>query len=130
MQQRHEYADILEAIARGDEIQSLNTHKDWEDIPAYQAITWIANRKPVTRFRIKPKTIRIGGYDIPEPMRESPEIGTHYYLLNLDGLTPWDIWADDDADNNYLEAGLAFKTREDVMKVREAILSLLRKPSK
>jgi len=129
MQQRHEYADILEAIARGEVIQQSNGSV-WLDAKYEQVFQWMAHMKSIEGFRIKPKTIRIGEFDVPEPMRESPEIGTHYYLLNLDGLIPWDIWADDDADNNYLEAGLAFKTREDVMKVKEVILSLLRKPSK
>lgn len=29
------------------------------------------------------KTIRIGEYDVPEPLREAPEIGTTYYVINI-----------------------------------------------
>ena len=129
--QEHEYSELLRAIARGEAIQSLNMHKVWEDISAKQTLIWIANRKPAVLFRIKPKTIRIGEYDVPEPMREAPEIGYKYFRLDFDRRDHWMLtWADDKADKIYLKNGLVFKTAEDVKIARDAILSLLKKETK
>lgn len=81
--------------------------------------------KNCNEYRLKPKTIRIGNYDVPEPMREKPEIGTHYYAVNFacsDGVI-MDIWHNKSADNQRLEYGVCHSTRENCIIHAKALFS-------
>ena len=128
--QEHKYASILRAIAAGVDIESL-VGGEWMVATPRELLVWIATEKPVERFRIKQSTIRIGEYDVPEPMREAPEIGYKYFRLDFDRRDPWWLtWANDKADKIYLKNGLVFKTAEDAKIARDAILSLLKKETK
>jgi hypothetical protein len=70
-------------------------------------------------YRRKPKTIRIGEFDVPEPLRVAPVVGTRYWMPRLDGLdfhltTSDDLWKDDNSalHDCRLGAGIVHLTRE------------------
>ena len=77
-------------------------------------------------YRVKPKTIRIGEYDVPEPMREIPVHGTSYYAVDtVSPDSPMEyIWVNDPADNNWLRLGIVHSTRDAAVLHAEALLSL------
>jgi len=130
---KHQYAHILHALAEGETIQCLNTDKGntWEDLTSDQVFSWIMRRRPVQYLRPKPKVVRIGGCEVDEPYRTAPEVGTAYYRLNLRyAYQKVTTWHGDEEDLECLQKGLAFKTKDDMEKAKEAILDLLTtKPS-
>ena len=95
----------------------------WEAI--YVPMPFYANME----YRLKPeppKTIRIGEYDVPEPVREPLENGaTCWYpkLSNIDLIDGY-IWCNDDTDMRMLSNGLIHLTEEAAKAHAEALLSL------
>lgn len=78
------------------------------------------------KYRRRPKTIRIGEHDVPEPMRVAPPVGTEYWSLNLGLNSAYETgWNGDDADYIRLRKGLCFSTQEGAEKAMKAIYSLL-----
>lgn len=81
------------------------------------------------QYRLKPeppKTIRIGEYDVPEPVREPLENGTTCWypkLSNIDLIDGY-IWCNDDTDVRMLSNGLIHLTEEAAKAHAEALLSL------
>lgn len=77
-------------------------------------------------YRIKPKTVRIGEYDVPEPMREMPALGTTYYVANT--VTPSSpreyAWVCDVADIDWFNFGITHSTRDAAVLHAKALLSL------
>lgn len=77
-------------------------------------------------YRVKPKTIRIGEYDVPEPMREIPARGTTYYVV--DTVTPKSprkyTWVGDTADISWFNLGILHSTRDAAVLHAKALLSL------
>ena len=77
-------------------------------------------------YRVKPKTIRIGEYDVPEPMREIPARGTTYYVVDM--VTPNSprnyAWAGDTADISWFNHGILHSTRDAAVLHAKALLSL------
>ena len=77
-------------------------------------------------YRIKPRTISIGEYDVPEPCRVKPWHGTIYYVADLDfPLEPDKYrWSEVGLDNTRLEQGRVHLTSEAAIIHAKAILSL------
>ena len=75
---------------------------------------------------LRSKTIRIGLFDVPEPLREAPEVGTRVFtpnLVNDDGYTDFN-WDSDYTDNRMLCRGLIHKTKESAILHSSALSSL------
>lgn len=75
---------------------------------------------------MQPKTIRIGEFDVPEPLRESPAVGTAVFtpnLVNNDGYLIFN-WDSDFTDNRMLCRGLIHKTKESAIIHSKALISL------
>ena len=77
-------------------------------------------------YRIRPNTIRIGEYDVLEPMREMPALGTTYYVV--DTITPKSprkyTWVGDTSDIGWLNRGILHSTRDAAVLHAQALLSL------
>ena len=73
-----------------------------------------------------PKTIRIGEYDVPEPVREPLEKDTEYWIahFSLEGLANRFKWYSDKFDNRVLKNGLIHLTKEDAVIHAKALMSL------
>lgn len=81
------------------------------------------------QYRRKPKTIRIGEHDVPEPMRAAPMLGKEYYVPVL-GQAGSEVyrWRHDEVDQWYLTIGLVHDTREAADAHAKALVSLTAAP--
>ena len=73
-----------------------------------------------------PKTIRIGEYDVPEPVREPLEKDTEYWIahFSLEELANRFKWYSDKFDNRVLKNGLIHLTKEAAVIHAKALMSL------
>lgn len=75
-----------------------------------------------------PKTIRIGKYDVPEPVREPLEYteseDERYWFpkLNSPELCDWNYWCDDEMDKQHLLRGIIHITKEAAIQHAKALL--------
>lgn len=77
---QHPYAKILRAIADGEEIEWQRSNGCWEYQGLDQTFAEIAsNAYSPDRYRVKPKTITINGFEVPEPLREMQPDGTQVF---------------------------------------------------
>lgn len=81
---------------------------------------------PLTNLMIKPRTININGFEVPEPCRKPLNKGTVYYYFepfipkdNVDSL----LWVDDDIDRKLLGLGIIHLTKENAIQHIKALLS-------
>ena len=128
---KHKYHVILNALAEGEEIQYLlhPSSSYWKTLPAECFLRAMVNGElgSPELYRVKPKTININGYEVPEPVRTKPNKGTHYYYY-LSDLTSCAFckriyWNDDPNDNYYLESGLVHLNEEAAIQHAKALLS-------
>ena len=96
---------------------------EWLDVSA--AILFNEN----LQYRLKPeppKTIRIGEYDVPEPVREPLEKDTEYWIASflLAELADNFKWDSDKFDNLVLKNGLIHLTKEAAVIHAKALISL------
>ena len=98
---------------------------EWVDVSA--AILFNEN----LQYRLKPeppKTIRIGEYDVPEPVREPLEYteseDERYWFpkLNSPELCDWHYWYDDEMDKQHLLRGIIHLTKEAAIQHAKALL--------
>lgn len=85
---------------------------------------------PYGEFEIKPKTININGFEVPEPVRFVIEIGTAYYIpiITADIIMPkCYYWCNNEQDNSYLVKGLVHLTPESALLHAKALLSFTQK---
>jgi hypothetical protein len=75
-------------------------------------------------WKIKPRTININGYEVPEPMRVKPSLGDKFYITFLTNNTIESyFFSDSSTENRWFNQGLAHKTREAAELHLEALLS-------
>lgn len=76
-----------------------------------------------------PRTIRIGKFDVPEPLREAPEIGTCLFVpalhaVSINGSRASSLmWDGDQYDLQMLQGGMLHTTREAAGLHAKALLS-------
>lgn len=76
-------------------------------------------------YRQIPKTIKIGNFDIPEPMREKPEIGSEYFYVSCSspsGIRA-EFWHDSETDNRILDRRICHLTRDNCILHARALFS-------
>lgn len=59
-----------------------------------------------------PKTIRIGEYDVPEPLREAPAVGTEVWVSDFYGNRLCFTWAGLMHERKWIKWGLLQRTEE------------------
>ena len=128
----HPHAELMMEYAK----IAQTTDKPWTHFEVRQndSCVWEAIHLPVSfyshmEYRLKPeppKTIRIGEYDVPEPVREPLEKDTEYWIahFSLEGLANRFKWYSDKFDNRVLKSGLIHLTKEAAVIHAEALLSL------
>ena len=77
-------------------------------------------------YRIKPRTIKIGDFDVPEPMREIPTYGDIVFTVEIDekrlcGETTWNGL---EFVSTMLERGLLHKSKHDAITHAKALIAL------
>lgn len=85
---------------------------------------------PLAAWKIKQKTININGFEVPEPLFEKPEIGTEYYVPDMNSRNSFVdsfTWVNDPIDKDYFEKGLVHLTEEAAELHAKALLSFTQK---
>lgn len=78
---------------------------------------------------LRSKTIRIGLFDVPEPLRESPRLCAILFTPNLVTTSGYlcITWDSDGTDDRMLQRGLLHTTKEAAIIHTKALLSLTEK---
>lgn len=81
-------------------------------------------------LRIKKKTLRIGAFDVPEPVRKPLEAGTKYYVPkpHSEPLVDYYKWVGDGVDHTLVQRGLAHLSEEAAELHAKALLSFTARP--
>ena len=112
----HKHAEFLHALAdgRGDEFECH--HESWGDdvwrrSPGYAGS--ICQYPDNWTVRRKPRTIRIGNLDVPEPMRIAPAMGTAVWLVCIHTDPPYRYsWSGNATEQGWLKLGICHLTKE------------------
>lgn len=124
----HPQAYLFRWIADGETIErSRITEDNWVYQSTYQLLQDMLQDASCKKYRIKPKTIRIGKYDVAEPMKKAPTEGTTYWRIT--GLTANGVddytWENDGTDHNLLSNAGIWEKKEDALLAAKAIKELL-----
>ena len=126
----HVNAEILRAIADGKKVQYRNTtsNKDgtWKDFDKnIEACSNLLTGHPVVEWRVAPKTVKIGDFEVPEPCRVAPEVGQRFWAVNPFSGPQSFLWDGYKGDHYALDSGFVHLTEEAARQHYEAIKSLL-----
>lgn len=83
-----------------------------------------------TKYRRKPRTIRIGEIDIPEPVREPLRNGEKYFVPAIDcgdAYVDKSTWYNDSTDKRLLKQGFVHITNEAALAHAKALIALTAK---
>ena len=111
----------------GKEVQVRQPGDDWSLVlPASHDNGAYVRFFDEYEYRIKPSTIRIGGYDVPEPVREPLQVGDEYYTpsigVNGVGVVAME-WIGEVDDYDRLTCGLIHLTIDSAEMHTKAIVS-------
>jgi len=127
---KHKHADLMLAYAQ-DAQETQAPWKLWQFKNPYVDDWSDATSHPswdnMTEYRRKPRTIRIGAYDVPEPLRVAPLSDTHYYAPHFgcdNSIVDYRYSVDSDHDNLILKRGMMHLTREAAEIHAKALISL------
>lgn len=105
--------------------------KAWKNWEIKMRYGWIPCQSPLgfypeNQYRRRPRTIRIGEYDVPEPLRQAPVHGTEYWYprFSHSGYCSKGWWRAEDFDFRLLNGGMVHLTEEDAHIHAEALISL------
>ncbi len=89
-------------------------------VPLRSNPNWYDN----TEYRRKPRTVRIGERDVPEPMRVAPAMGSTYYIVDYSYAehNAYHHWHNDEYDNIMLQSGLCHATEKAAIAHAEALI--------
>ena len=134
-QSKHVHAELMAQYAE----DAMRTNKPWQLLEFKQIVDvdqtwsdwteckcspeWCEYRK----YRRKPKFININGYNVPEPLREEPAMGTDYFVVSTSNPTPQEFaWSGYSAERQKLKAGVIHLTKENAQIHLDALLSFTR----
>lgn len=120
---KHPHAEAIMEYAK----DAMLTDKPWELWEFSNDDAWLTHKNhpqwhQETKYRRKPKTININGYEVPEPLRVAPVMETEYYTCELDQVCTF-FWEGCGFDKNKLKLGLVHSTKEAAELHRKALLS-------
>lgn len=127
----HKHAAVIKAYAE----RAQESETPW-DILQIQTATglWIDATCehgffPCDEYRIKPRTININGFEVPEPALEPLEDGKKFFKIDLehDELCDEYMWQSDHFDSHWLSLGIIHLTREAAQLHAKALLSFTKK---
>ena len=116
-----ELAPTITAAAEGGVVQYLAADGNWYDGSG----AFISPNK----YRVKPeepKTIKVNGFDVPEPMRKAPVLGTYYYIAypTCEAYYHGYSWDGNPLETCWLLRGLLYSTREAAVAHAKAMLGI------
>ena len=116
-----ELAPIIAAAAEGKVVQYLAADGNWYTSQG-------AFSHPI-EYRVKPeepKTIKVNGFDVPEPMREPVAVCTPFYLADATVSKYYSefYWTAAESDTSWLARGLLHTTAEAAVAHAKAMLGI------
>ena len=125
---KHKHADLMLEYAKQAQ-ESEEPWRNWE--MSREGICWVSvdsnpswniNRE----YRMKKKTINIGGIEITEPVRGALTIGEIYYIpyLGASSRASYHIWQGDDLDYLRISSGIVHRNEDDAIKHAIALMGL------
>lgn len=128
------HKEMFEALLAGETLEELNEYtlrlhednllfKNKEGLIA--PLNNLYLRNPMD-WRIKPKTININGFEVPEPLREKPERDTDYYVPTISDFNSFIneyTWEGDHIDNKFFSKGFIHLTEDAAELHAKALLS-------
>lgn len=131
----HPHAALMLLYAQ----DAAETDKPWErwEMRVHPSYDWAELRRnpdwtDVTQYRRKVKTIRIGEFDVPEPLRVAPAHGTYCTVPNLlrpDRKSQF-VWTDTAHHRAWLAQSIVHVDDAAAEQHAEALLSLTKSPPK
>jgi hypothetical protein len=125
----HPHAEFLHLVLNGEDTSDWEArHKECPNTtfsPASDYAGCVLGSPGFWTVRRKPKTIKIGEMDVPEPMRVAPADGTSYWVVRVAEDTPYlSIWTSDETDFGFgwLNSGLCHLKKEDAEQHRRALI--------
>lgn len=114
-----EILPIVQAGANGEEIEYLHQGKFWST-KVFPTLEY------ETEYRIKPKTIKVNGFDVPEPVRNPLNKGDMYYMPNTysERFYRKFTWMNDMDDKRSLERNLIHMTEKAAVAHAKAMLGI------
>ena len=109
--------EALKALADGEEVEFCNRDV-WDSVGEMIVIAHFTNDR--FKFRLKPRTITLNGFEVPTPFK--PEIGEQYYYL-WDCQEGYSSTSYKDSDPVVLGA---WRTEEEIKQVVEALRSIFK----
>lgn len=118
---RHKWADVIIAMANGEETQWQDFHGDWNDPRDRNPIS-----HPGCEWRIKPRTIKIGDMEVPEPLQKKSELEVDYYISNpfSESLFDYCRKRNDAFDRLWLRRGLCHSTKDAAIAHAKALIAI------
>lgn len=104
----------------------------WEYKPPYSD-AWVAfssfspSWSNEYKYRRKTKTININGFDVPEPVRSKPDMGTICFSVRFNSAPLAAPWLDSYIDNELLNIGFLHFTEESARIHSEALVSFTKR---
>lgn len=129
---KHPYAKILNAIAEGEQIQ-FNSNSGWVDLAWPSALVEIVDGHfEPSGYRVKPKTINIGGFEVPKPITDELENGQRFWVVDLTdtNLVSDTTWSSHAFDRRMLKLGLIHLTIEAAKTHAQALIDITREAQK
>jgi len=121
------HREILEALLAGETLVDLYDDKMTRRLYGDRIIdqnSLSGDSIALLDWKIKPRTININGYEVPEPIRVKPRLGDKFYTVYLSAGTVECFTFDDSMTcNRWFNQGLAHKTREAAELHLKALLS-------
>ena len=116
-----ELAPIITAAAAGKVAQYLAEDGNWYTITGVFVYP--------NKYRVKPeepKTIKVNGFDVPEPMRAAPLRMVKFYIpaMTVRDLHVINSWVGSEYDRRALKLGVAHSTKEAAVAHAKAMLGI------
>lgn len=118
-QHAQEILPLVTAQANGEVIQ-MYVCDEWSDCKEPTAFV------DGCKYRVKPKTILVNGFEVPEPMRVIPPIRDEFYLAATT-INEFNIclnWTGFPSDELWLSRGLCHTTKEAAIAHAKAMLGI------
>lgn len=134
------HKEMFEAILAGETLLSIST-QEYKLIEGKVCVkhpnedTWSIYSCSFPHYgnvEIKKRTININGFEVPEPERNAPKMGTVWYApeigsSDLEDLAIVNDWEGDPWDINMLKSGLVHLSKENAELHANALLSFTKK---
>jgi hypothetical protein len=129
MKTKHPYADILIAIAAGENVQFRGSEdqpfRDQGDDVTLEEIS--CEEFPPSCYRVAPDAIQFNGISIPRPLKEHPTSQTTYYYADYHSDEGYysDTWDCHDLDLRRFASGMTWAKEEDVVEAVAALKQVM-----